>query len=84
MSIPYIEDVDVSGRNFTAFIAVCGKDKAMKNAKVTVTDRKTGKRVHVDRLGVHTWAFRGKVARDYKVVVKAKGQKARAIGYRVY
>lgn len=84
VSIPYIEDVTTSGKSFTAFIAVCGKDKAMKGAKVTVIDRKTSKRVHVDRLGVHTWAFRGKLNRDYKVVVKAKGQKARAIGYRVY
>ena len=84
VSLPYVEDVDVSGKSFTAFIAVCGKDKAMKGAKVTVLDRKSGKRVHVDRLGVHTWAFRGKLNRDYKVTVKTKGQKSRSIGYRVY
>lgn len=84
VSIPYIEDVTTSGKSFTAFIAVCGKDAKVKSAKVTVIDRKSGKRVHVDRLGVHTWAFRGKLNRDYKVTVKAKGAKAKSIGYRVY
>ena len=83
VSQPFVEEVVTSGKNFTAYVSVCGKDVRVKKARVQVIDRRSGKRVRCDRIGVHSWAFKGKKGKGYIIVVRANGER-KAIGYRVY
>ena len=84
VSMPFVEEVTTHGRNFTAYVSVCGQDRVVKKAKVQVINRRSGKRVRCNRLGVHSWAFRGKKGNGYKIVVRGSKGERKAIGYRVY
>lgn len=84
VSQPFVEEVVTSGKSFTAYVSVCGQDRVVKKAKVQVINRRSGKRVRCDRLGVHSWAFRGKKGNGYKIVVRGSKGERKAIGYRVY
>ena len=79
-SLPFVEDAQqVDSKNYEVLVTCAGSADPV----LTVTDMKSGKTVKYTKLDARTWTVKLKKGRTYKISLKVKGQKAKAIKYGV-
>ena len=82
VSLPYIEDVNPSGKS--AYVAVVSCAGKAKRVELKVVDVRAKKRVKVHRISGKRFEVKIRKGRSYKLSVRAKGGAWKSTGYRVY